>query len=92
MNLQQENGRIWAENEEGRLVAEITFPQVRQGVVNIDHTFVDPSLRGQGAAGKLAQAAADQIRARELEAVLTCSYAKKWFGEHPEQSDLLAEP
>jgi len=92
MNLQQENGRIWAENEEGRLVAEITFPQVRQGVVNIDHTFVDPSLRGQGAAGKLAQAAADQIRARELKAVLTCSYAKKWFGEHPEQSDLLAEP
>lgn len=92
MNFQKENGRIWAENEEGRLVAEITFPQVRRGVVNIDHTFVDPSLRGQGAAGKLAQAAADQIRARELKAVLTCSYAKKWFGEHPEQSDLLAEP
>lgn len=92
MNFQKENGRIWAENEEGRLVAEITFPQVRRGVVNIDHTFVDPSLRGQGAAGKLAQAAADQIRARELKAVLTCSYAKTWFGEHPEQSDLLAEP
>lgn len=92
MNFQQENGRIWAENEEGRLVAEITFPQVRRGVVNIDHTFVDSSLRGQGAAGKLAQAAADQIRARELKAVLTCSYAKKWFGEHPEQGDLLAEP
>ena len=92
MNFQQKNGRIWAENEEGRLVAEITFPEVRRGVVNIDHTFVDPSLRGQGAAGKLAQAAADQIRARGMKAVLTCSYAQKWFGDHPGQHDLLAEP
>ena len=73
MNFQQKSGRIWAENEEGRLVAEITFPEVRRGIVNIDHTFVDPSLRGQGAAGRLAQAAADQIRARGMKAVLTCS-------------------
>lgn len=92
MNFQQKNGRIWAENEKGRLVAEISFPQVRRDVVNIDHTFVDSSLQGQGVAGKLVQAAADQIRTRELKAVLTCPYAKKWFEAHPEQRDLLAEP
>ena len=90
MNFQKENGRIWLENEEGRLVAEITFPEVRPGVANIDHTFVDPSLRGQGAAGKLVQAAVDQLRQRDMQAELTCSYAKKWFVEHPEQGDLLA--
>lgn len=89
MNFQQTDGRIWLDNEEGRLVAEITFPEVRPGVADIDHTFVDPSLRGQGAAGKLVQAAADQLRQRGMKAQLTCPYAKKWFGEHPEQSDLL---
>ncbi|WP_130869761.1 GNAT family N-acetyltransferase [Intestinimonas massiliensis (ex Afouda et al. 2020)] len=90
MNFQQTDGRIWLDNEEGRLVAEITFPEVRPGVADIDHTFVDPSRRGQGAAGKLVQAAADQLRQRGMKAQLTCSYAKKWFGEHPEQCDLLA--
>ena len=91
MDFQQTDGRIWLNDSEGRLVAEITFPQVRRGVANIDHTFVDPSLRGQGAAGKLVQAAADQLRRRGMKAVLTCSYAKNGFGEHPEQGDLLAD-
>ena len=90
MEFQETNGRIWAENEEGRLVAEITFPQVRPGVAEIDHTFVDASHRGQGAAAKLVEAAAAQLRRRGMKAVLTCSYAKKWFGDHPEQGDLLA--
>ena len=90
MDFQEVNGRIWAENAEGRLVAEITFPETRPGVADIDHTFVDPSLRGQGAAAKLAEAAAAQLRRRGMKAVLTCSYAKKWFGDHPEQGDLLA--
>ena len=90
MEFQETNGRIWAENEEGRLVAEITFPEIRPGVADLDHTFVDPSLRGQGAAAKLVEAAAAQLRRRGMKAVLTCSYAKKWFGDHPEQGDLLA--
>ena len=90
MDFQEVNGRIWAENAEGRLVAEITFPETRPGVADIDHTFVDPSLRGQGAAAKLAEAAAAQLRRRGMKAVLTCSYAQKWFGDHPEQGDLLA--
>ena len=90
MEFQSKPGRLWAENEEGKLIAEITFPEDRPGVANIDHTFVDPSLRGQGAAGKLVQAAADQLRQRDMKAKLTCSYAIKWFGEHPEQGDLLA--
>ena len=90
MEFLKENGRIYAMDGD-KLVAEVTFPS-RDGVAEIDHTFVDPSLRGQGAAGRLAQAAADQIRARGMKAVLTCSYAQKWFGEHPEQHDLLAEP
>ena len=47
-------------------------------------------LRGQGAAAKLAEAAAAQLRRRGMKATLTCSYAKKWFGDHPEQGDLLA--
>lgn len=37
--------RIYAEDPAGNCIAEITFPAVRPGVWNIDHTFVGPSLR-----------------------------------------------
>ena len=33
--------------EDDKLLAEVTFPEIDKDTVNIDHTFVDPSLRGQ---------------------------------------------
>lgn len=88
MEFQHENGRIFVLNQDATMVAEVTFP-ISGGVAVIDHTFVDSSLRGQGVAGQLLSAAADQIRSAGLKARPTCSYAVKWFGEHPEQADLL---
>ena len=83
MEFQREPGRIYAE-EEGRVIAEVTFPD-RDGAADIDHTFVDDTLRGQGVAGQLLQAAADQIRAEGKRARATCSYAEIWFERHPER-------
>lgn len=88
MNFSQEEGRIFAVDGEGRLLAEVTFP-TRDGVAVIDHTFVDTSLRGQGVAGQLLQAAADAVRAQGRKARPVCSYAVRWFEQHPEQADLL---
>ena len=51
MEFQYEKERIFACDEAGKVIAEITFP-VSQGVADINHTFVDGSLRGQGVAGK----------------------------------------
>ena len=50
---------------------------------------MDDTLRGQGVAGQLLQAAADQIRAEGKRARATCSYAEIWFERHPEEADLL---
>ena len=52
MKFQYEAERIYAEDEAGRLLAEVTLP-VKDGVANITHTFVDDSLRGQGVAALL---------------------------------------
>lgn len=89
MEFQREPSRIFAMGAGGGLVAEITFPSIRKGVVNIDHTFVDDSLRGQGIAAQLAEAAARQIRGEGRRAVVTCAYAAKWFAQHEEYADLL---
>ena len=89
MEFQKEPGRIYAADGD-RLVAEVTFP-ARDGVAVIDHTFVDDSLRGQGVAGQLVRAAVDQIRADGMKAQATCSYARMWFAQHPEEADLLED-
>ena len=61
MILHYEKERVYAKDENGMLLAEITFPETADGWADIDHTFVDPSLRGQGLADKLVRAALQQI-------------------------------
>ena len=89
MEFQYAPGRIFAQDETGKLLCEVTFP-VRGGVADLNHTFVDASLRGQGMAGKLMAAAAEQLRKEGVKVRPTCSYAVSWFEKHPEQADLLA--
>ena len=88
MEFLYEPERIFAQDPERKLLAEVTFP-AEDGVATIDHTFVDSSLRGEGIAGQLVSEAVGQIRKAGLRARPTCPYAVKWFSEHPEESDLL---
>ena len=61
MEFRKEPGRIFATDETGKLLAEVTFPE-QEGIAVINHTFMDGSLRGQGVAGQLLHAAADTLR------------------------------
>ena len=74
--------RISRKDENGHVIAEITFTETSHGLFVINHTFVDESLRGQGVASKLVQAAVDEIKKRGGQVQATCSYAKKWLKEH----------
>ena len=76
--------RIYSIDEQGALMAEITFPTTSENTYCINHTFVDPSLTGQGIAGQLVQMAVDQIRAQGGAVTATCSHAAKWLEKHPE--------
>lgn len=90
MQLTHEKHRIYAKSAEGKLLAEVTFPLMFPGVVNINHTFVDDSLHRQGIADELLCAVAAQLHEQNLHARASCSYAKAWFERHPEQQELLA--
>ena len=74
--------RIALLDSSGQAIAEITFPDLDGNTVDINHTFVDESLRGQGMAG-------NQIQSQGKKAVPTCSYAVKWFEKHPEYNKLV---
>lgn len=91
MKFEKESGRIFALDETGKVLAEVTFPTGEDGIADLNHTFVDPSLRGQGIADQLLAEAAKTLREEQKKARLTCSYAVSWFEKHPEHSDLLME-
>ena len=80
---------ITLESPEGQTLARVTFPEVDDGTVDINHTFVDDSLRGQGIAGKLMEETVSLLKERNLKAVPSCSYAARWFEKHPEYEELL---
>ncbi len=79
MEFKKEAGRIYSEDENGKVIAEVTFPETSPGVFNINHTLVDSSLQGQGIAGKLVQAAVDEIESQGGKVEASCSYAVKWL-------------
>lgn len=76
-----EESRIFMADDDGKVLAEITFPETSTGEFTIDHTFVDESLRGQGVASKLVKAAVDEIESRGGTVKATCSYAMKWLNK-----------
>lgn len=84
MDFQYEHDRIYTKDTAGKVIAEVTFP-AKDGVADINHTFVDDSLRGQGIAGQLVSAAVKQIHADGNNESATCPYAVAWLAKHPEE-------
>ncbi len=88
MNFKHEPNRIFLESEDGKTIAEVTYTRVSDDVVNIDHTFVDKSLRGQGIASKLMSSLVDDLKRTNKKSTATCSYAQDWFEQHKEFNDI----
>lgn len=82
MNFIKEENRIYLPNENGKTIAEITFEEIEKGIYNINHTYVDESLRGQGIASKLVEEAVKEIKGKNGKIEATCSYAKRWLEKH----------
>ena len=59
MQFIKEENRIYATNTDNETVAEVTFYEIENGTYNIDHTFVDDSLRGQGIGSRLVKEAVE---------------------------------
>lgn len=91
MEFKHGSNRIYLENEEGKMIAEVTFPDVTEKVVNINHTFVDDSLRGQGIAGRLMEEVVKYLKDNNKKARLTCSYAIMWFEKNKQYRDLISD-
>lgn len=69
---------------------EMTYRQLRPGVIAADHTGVPPQHRGKGIAEKLVKSGVDDARKNGTKIVPLCSYVEAQFRRHPEWEDLRA--
>jgi len=94
MEIQQEEhgkkGAFFIE-ENGEWIAELTYIKSGDSEITIDHTEVDPKLRGENIGEDLVGAAAEYARENNLKVKATCPYAKKVLGKKPEFQDVLAK-
>lgn len=79
MEFLKKEGRIYKEDDNGEEIAVITYVPVTDDVVDANHTFVDPSLRGQGIAEKLVEALVDDMEKEGKKIKPGCPYVEALF-------------
>lgn len=75
---------------QGRRVGELTYRRTGPAQVVADHTWVDPSLRGQGAARHLQDALVAWARSTQTKVVPQCSYVRVQFERNADMRDVRA--
>lgn len=86
----REQGVFFLNNAENTRLAEMTYQYRNAETIVIDHTFVDPSLRGQGVAKQLFDAGIQFARENQLKIIPICSYAVTMFQRDPTLADVKA--
>jgi predicted GNAT family acetyltransferase len=81
-------GKFFIEMD-SKTVAEMTFVWVGTERIIIDHTEVDPILKGQGAGKLLVANAVEFARLKNIKIFPLCPFAKSVFDKTPEFSDVL---
>lgn len=89
MNFVYEDHKIYVLNEENKEIVKATFPFYKDGVVVVDHTYVDPELRGQGIASKLMHEVSKHAKKLGYKVVATCPYAVVWYKKHQEYNEII---
>jgi len=73
---------------DGRRVGELTYTLAPGGAAMVDHTYVEPPLRGGTIAPSLVEAAVRWARKENVKIVPLCSYVRSVFARKPEYSDV----
>ncbi|MCR9171503.1 MAG: N-acetyltransferase [bacterium] len=83
-------GQFYIE-QEGKVLAEMTYSMAGETRMIIDHTHVEDELRGQSAGLKLLNAAVAFARKNALEVLPLCPFAAAMFKKKPEIQDVLGK-
>lgn len=92
MEVKQENdskkGMFYIE-QDGKVVAEMTYVWAESGKIIINHTEVNDILKGQGAGKQMLSKAVEFVRENGLKIIPLCPFVKSVFDKTPEYGDVL---
>lgn len=87
-HTEQDQRGVFFIEENGARIAEMSYRRLGESRVLIDHTEVDPRLRGRGIARQLLDAAVAWARASGTRLSATCSYVQVQFARDPALRDV----
>lgn len=87
---QTEKGGSFFYELEGKSLATMTYILAGEHKIIIDHTEVDPSLKGQSIGKKLQAELVEYVRHNGIKVMPLCPFANATFKKTPEWQDVLA--
>lgn len=82
------DGGAFTLEQGGRQVAEMTYRRLGEARILVDHTHVDPALRGHGVARQLLDAAVSWARQSNTKISASCSYVVVQFARDASLKDV----
>lgn len=79
MKEQLKENQYFLLGENDEILAEIDFPMIKEGVIEITHTIASPSLQGQGIARKLVEKVLEIAKEKGCRVTASCSYARHYL-------------
>ena len=90
MEILAGHNKFYVNDAEGNQVAEIVFGPTGEHLSIIEHTDVDPSLKGQGVGKLLMAKVVEKMRAENRKVIPLCPFAKHEFDKTREYDDIRA--
>jgi predicted GNAT family acetyltransferase len=94
MNIQHEEtdirGRHYINDEDGNMLAEITYAVKHPDTMVVDHTEVAEDLQGQNIGYDLVEAVAEHARAKGRQIIPVCTFAKAILERTDKFDDVLS--
>lgn len=89
MEIKKGSNKFYIGETEKDMIARITWKNGGENIIVVDHTIVDPSLRGKGVAGKLLAKVVEMARTENLKILPVCSYVVAKMTRTNEYEDIL---
>ena len=71
-------------------IGEMSYTYIKDGLIDINHTFVKEDYRDQNLGKKLINAIVSFMRENDIKAKPSCPYVKKVFSKNAEYNDVVA--